>query len=72
LSEQETKEEPIAVKAEDDKVWLDLNEVEGFINHITNSLHSLAVSISSSMEQVRGHIANNDSENKGESKDGEE
>ena len=74
MSKQETKEKPEGVvKDDDDKVWLELDEVENFVLHVTSSLHSLAANITGSIQQVRENIEKmENSENKGETKDGKE
>tara|TARA_R100000664_G_C2660266_1_gene76795 strand:- start:121 stop:378 length:258 start_codon:yes stop_codon:yes gene_type:complete len=67
LKEKEEMESKLA-KDDDDKIWLELTEVEKFLSHVSGTLHTLAVNITNSLEQLKAEIEQND--NKGESNDG--
>ena len=59
--------EPKLVKDKDEKIWLELDEVEKFLTHVSGTLHTLAVNITNSLEQLKENIENDNT--KGESND---
>ena len=59
-----TEQETIETKTdEEEKIWLEITEVEKFLNHITGMLMHLAENITLTLEAVKKDVAKGEQSN---------